>query len=63
MKLHELIDELSTLVRENPNSDIMVRDVLVEELVGGFQENIEGIKQTTDFFSDTPVIAITFRNQ
>lgn len=63
MKLHELIDELSTIVRENPNVDVLNRDVVVEELIGGFQENIESVKQSTDFFTDAPVIVITFRNQ
>lgn len=63
MKVHELIAELTTIMQSNPKEDILTYDIVTQELIGGFQENIEGVIITKDFFDDRPLIAITFRNQ
>ena len=58
MKAIELINKLAKL-----NCDLVEIEIVVEELIGGFQEDIENVIVTKDKFTHKPIIAITFRNQ
>lgn len=61
MKFKELVHKMSKLISENQGK--FDTDIVVEELIGGFQEDIEDVILTRDKFTDKLVIAITFRNQ
>ena len=62
MKVHELLAEINRIYIEK-GDEIKYLDIVTHELIGGFMENIEGVKLEKDFFTDKDVIAIQFRNQ